>query len=80
MRLDRDSRSADFAELSRRLQKLQSVVAGFNRYGSAVRLAIVGVEAIPGMDARGAAELNDYAEQVEDVEEQIYRGCRGADL
>src|SRR5262249_51171748 len=37
----------------------------------AVRSGIVGVEAIPDMDPRGAAELNDYADQVEDVEEQL---------
>jgi Mg2+ and Co2+ transporter CorA len=76
MRLDKDSSSADFASLARRLQKLQSVVASFNRYSSAVRSAIVGVEAVPGMDARGAAELNDYAEQVEDIEEQLYERRR----
>jgi magnesium transporter len=76
MRLDKDSSSTDFASLARRLQKLQSVVASFNRYSSAVRSAIVGVEAVPGMDANGAAELNDYAEQVEDVEEQLYERRR----
>ena len=32
---------------------------------------MVGVEAVPGMDPRGAEELNDYAEQVEDVQEQL---------
>gem|GEM_PF-704295 len=69
--IDKDTSSADFALLTRRRQKLQSIVGGFNRYSSAVRSAIVGVEALPGMDSRGAAELNDYAEQVEDVEEQF---------
>ncbi len=76
VRLDKSSSSDDFALLARRLQRLQSVVAGFNRYSSAVRSAIVGIEAVPGMDARGAAELNDYAEQVEDVEEQLYERRR----
>jgi Mg2+ and Co2+ transporter CorA len=32
---------------------------------------MVGVEAVPGTDPRGAEELNDYAEQVEDVQEQL---------
>jgi Mg2+ and Co2+ transporter CorA len=76
MRLDSDTSQANFALLARRLQKLQSVVASFDRYGSAVRSAIVGVEAVPGMDAGGADELNDYVEQVEDVEEQLYERRR----
>ena len=76
MRLDKDSSSADFAVLPRRLQKLQSVVASFNRYSSAVRSAVVGIETVSGMDVRGAAELNDYAEQVEDVEQQLYERRR----
>jgi hypothetical protein len=36
----------------------------------------VGIEAVPGMDNRGAEELNEYAEQVEDVEQQIYERRR----
>lgn len=76
LQLDRDSKSVDFAQLARRLQRLQSIVGNFDRYSSAVRSAIVGVEAVPGMDARGADELNDYAEQVEDVEEQFYERRR----
>ena len=51
-------------------------MATFNRYSSAVRSAIVGIEAVAGMDACGAAELNEYAEQVEDVEQQIYERRR----
>jgi hypothetical protein len=51
-------------------------MASFNRYSSAVRSAIVGIEAVPGMDACGASELNEYAEQVEDVEQQIYERRR----
>jgi hypothetical protein len=31
----------------------------------------VGIESLPGMDPRAAEELNDYVEQVEDVEEQL---------
>jgi Mg2+ and Co2+ transporter CorA len=75
-RLDKDSSAADFTHLGRRLQKLQSIMASFSRYSSAVRSAIVGIEAVPGMDDRGAAELNEYAEQVEDVEQQIYERRR----
>lgn len=76
MQLDKNSRSIDFALLTRRLQRLQSVVGSFDRYNSAVRSAIVGIEAVPDMDARGAAELNEYAEQVEDVEGQFYERRR----
>jgi Mg2+ and Co2+ transporter CorA len=63
--------SIDYVTLKKRLQKLQAVWSAFDRYGSAVRLAIVGVEAVPGMDPRGADELNDYAEQVEDIEHRL---------
>jgi Mg2+ and Co2+ transporter CorA len=69
--LDRGSDSSDFASISRRIRALQSVVASFSRYSSAVRTATVGIESLPDMDVRGAGELNDYVEQVEDVEEQL---------
>jgi Mg2+ and Co2+ transporter CorA len=67
---------ADFPALTRRLQALQSSVASFGRYSSAVRSATVGIETLPGMDDRGAQELNDYVEQVEDVEEQFHERRR----
>jgi Mg2+ and Co2+ transporter CorA len=69
--LDKDPATADFALLSRRMRALQSIMSSFNRYSSAVRSAIVGIEAVTGMDERGAAELNEYTDQVEDVEEEI---------
>jgi Mg2+ and Co2+ transporter CorA len=69
--VDRTSRSDDFAMLTQRLRALQSRGLSFNRYSSAVRSATVGIEALSGMDARGAAELNDYVEQVEDIGEQL---------
>jgi Mg2+ and Co2+ transporter CorA len=72
VQIDKETSSTDFATLARRLHKLQSIVSNFNRYSSAVRSAIIGIEALPGIDPRGAAELNDYAEQVEDVEETLY--------
>jgi Mg2+ and Co2+ transporter CorA len=71
LRLDRDFNPVDFVAQARRQQKLQSIVANFSRFSSAVRTAIVGVEVVSGMDLRGAEELNDYSEQVEDVEEQF---------
>ena len=71
LQLDGGTGSIDFARLAAQRQELQSAWVSFDRYSSAVRSAIVGVEAIPDMDPRGAAELNDYADQVEDVEEQL---------
>jgi Mg2+ and Co2+ transporter CorA len=74
--LDRSPDAADLAALSRRLQKMQTLMASFNRYSSAVRSAIIGIETVSGMDAVGATELNEYAEQVEDFEHQIYERRR----
>ncbi len=70
--LDKNPSTTEFALVASRLGRLQSIMASFNRYRSAVRSAIVGIEALPGMDACGAAELTEYAEQVEDVEQQIH--------
>ncbi len=74
--LDRQSFSADFSSITRRLQGLQTFAASFSRYSSAVRSATVGVENVPGISDRGAQELNDYVEQVEDFEEQLYERRR----
>ena len=71
-RLHHSPDASEFATLTRQIQRLQSRWATFDRYSSAVRSAIVGVEAVPGMDPRGAAELNDYAEQVEDTEHRLH--------
>jgi Mg2+ and Co2+ transporter CorA len=70
--LDRQSFAADFSSITRPLQVLQTFAASFSRYSSAVRSATVGVENVPGVTDRGAQELNDYVEQVEDFEEQLY--------
>src|SRR5262249_20444099 len=79
--LEREPGALDLPTLKKRLQRLHAVWAAFDRYASAVRLAIVGVEAVPGMDARGAAELNDYAERVEDIEHRIRDRLRwGSDI
>ena len=70
--LDRDGAgSIELGSLIAQRQELQSAWINFDRYSSAVRAAIVGIEAVAGIDARGAAELNDYADQVEDLEEQL---------
>jgi Mg2+ and Co2+ transporter CorA len=56
--------------------KAQSLWLRFERYSSSVRSAVVGVEVIPGMDERGAAELNDYADQVEDLGHRLHESSR----
>jgi Mg2+ and Co2+ transporter CorA len=72
VQLDRDAAgSIELGPLIAQRQELQSAWINFDRYSSAVRAAIVGIEAVAGIDARGAAELNDYADQVEDLEEQL---------
>ncbi len=72
MKLDQQAGAMDYSLISRELQRLQSFVASFSRYSSAVRSAMVGVETVPDVSARAAEELNDYVELVEDFEEQLY--------
>lgn len=73
---DKAGPTTDFASQTGHLQKVQTFAASFSRYSSAVRSATVGVEAVAGISERGADELNDYVEQVEDVEEQLYERRR----
>jgi Mg2+ and Co2+ transporter CorA len=69
--LQSTSSSVDLAAVAAQTQTLQSTWAGVERYSSAVRSALVGVEVLPGVDAASAEELNDYAEEVEDVEQRM---------
>jgi hypothetical protein len=46
--------AVEFTTVAQQLQTLQSRWANFDRYSSAVRSALVGVEAVSGMDAREA--------------------------
>ncbi|MFZ1068890.1 MAG: CorA family divalent cation transporter [Pseudolabrys sp.] len=62
----------DSAALAERLQALQSTAASFNRYLASVRAATTGIETVHGAGVRGAEELDDYADQVEDVEQQLF--------
>ena len=54
----------------------QSRWTRFERYRTIVRSAVVGIEVVPGMDTRGAAELNDYADQVDDFEHRLHERTR----
>jgi Mg2+ and Co2+ transporter CorA len=61
----------DLGPLIAQRQRLQFAWVNFDRYSSSVRAAVVGIEAVAGIDPRGADELNDYADRVEDVEEKL---------
>jgi Mg2+ and Co2+ transporter CorA len=53
------------------LDRLRSELLSFERFSNSVRLAVTGIEALRDMDPLGAAELNDYVDQVEDVEARM---------
>jgi Mg2+ and Co2+ transporter CorA len=72
LRLSIDQGGAmDLAPLIAHRQRLQFAWVNFDRYSSSVRAAVVGVEAVAGVGPRGADELNDYADRVEDIEEKL---------
>ena len=79
--LKRNPTTIDLTMLTGRLQRLQSAWSAIDRYSTAVRSALVGIEALPGIDQRGAAELNNYADQVDDIEHRLReRHQWGADI
>jgi Mg2+ and Co2+ transporter CorA len=80
-RLTEAVHTLEFSKLTMRLHRLRSAWAAIERYNSAVRIALVGIESLPEMDERTAAELNDYADQVEDVERRLQDRTRwGAEI
>jgi len=70
--LDLGQGTTDLRALKHRIRLLRSVWSNVDRYRSCVRLALTGVESVPGIQPEGIAEFNDYAEQVEDVESRLY--------
>jgi len=62
----------DFAAFEDEVQRLQSVWSDIDGYSSAVNTATIGVQALPGVDPRAASELNEYADQVEDLEHRLH--------
>jgi Mg2+ and Co2+ transporter CorA len=72
------SSSLNLEVVTNELDRLRSELLSFERYNNAVRLAVTGIEALPDMDPRGASELNDYADQVEDVEARMQQRYRWA--
>ena len=52
---------------------IQCSIAAAIRFAVRERVfSAVAVEAVPGMDPQGAAELNDYVEHVEDTERRLH--------
>lgn len=78
---EQDPTAIDFKSLSGRIQRLHTAWASIDRYSIAVKSATVGIEALPGIDQTGADELNDYADQVEDVQHRLQERYRwGAEI
>ena len=78
--LKRNPTTIDLTMLTGRLQSLLTAWSAIDRYSTAVRSAIVGIEAL-GIDQRGAAELNNYADQVDDIEHRLHERYQwGADV
>jgi len=71
-RLSQNQTIADSRTLTSGLQRLQSAWSALDRYSAAVRSAIVGIGALPEIDQRGAAELNNYADQVDDIVHRLH--------
>lgn len=63
--------SIDYARMSAQTRRLQSIWAEVERYSQAVKSAMIGVEGLSAVDARGAEALASYAEQVEDLESRL---------
>jgi Mg2+ and Co2+ transporter CorA len=78
LRLDGEDFAADFASVLPGLRKVQNFSASFSRYSSVARSAAIGVEHVEGMSVHAARELNDYVDQVEDLEEQLLERRRWA--
>jgi len=65
-------------DLRLRIFLLRSVWSNIDRYRGVVRLAVTGVEALPGIDPDAASELNDYADRVDDLENRLHDRSRWA--
>ena len=79
--LEQDTTAVDLKTLSGHLRKLRSAWSAMDHYGSAVRSAIIGIEGLPEIDHQGAAELNEYADQVDDIGHRLRERYQwGADI
>jgi Mg2+ and Co2+ transporter CorA len=81
LQLDQKLSSDNLKTLANHLRDLMAFRSDFERYSSSVRSAVVGIQALPGIDQRGAIELNKYASQVDDLEGRLQeRGRWGSDI
>jgi Mg2+ and Co2+ transporter CorA len=79
--LERDTSPATLTNLTGQISGLRSIWSYLDRYESAVRSAFVGIAELPEIDRQGAAELDKYADQVEDVEHRLRERYQwGADI
>ena len=79
--IERRVPSIDLGSFTRRLDELQAIWARMDRYSSAVRTAIVAVDALPQIGEYAATELRDYADRVDDIERRLHeRYQRGMGL
>src|SRR5262249_48370483 len=73
--------SIDLGSFTRQLDDLQAIWSRMDRYSSAVRTAIVAVDAVPQIGEHAATQLNDYADRVDDIERRLHeRYQRGMGL
>ena len=80
-RLERDTSPATLTTFTGHISRLRSIWSHVDRYESAVRSAFVGIAELPEIDRQGAAELDEYADKVEDVEHRIRERYQwGADI
>src|SRR5262245_43609570 len=73
--------AVDLKTLRGHLRKLRSAWSAIDRYSGAVRSAMIGIEGLPEIDHQGAAELNEYADQVDDIGHRLRERYQwGADI
>jgi len=79
--LVQDATTVDLTTLSGQLRRLRSAWSSIDRYGSAVRSAFVGIAELPEINPKGVAELNEYADQVDDIDHRLRERYQwGADI
>jgi Mg2+ and Co2+ transporter CorA len=79
--IERRVPSIDLGSFTSRLDELQTIWSRMDRYSSAVRTAIVAVDAVPQIGEHAATQLKDYADRVDDIERRLHgRYQRGMGL
>src|SRR5262249_14883117 len=79
--IERRVPSIDLGSFTSRLDELQTIWSRMDRYSSAVRTAIVAVDAVTQIGEHAATQLKDYADRVDDIERRLHgRYQRGMGL